>query len=198
MALDCVSSLGAVPIVNHTGRLLMASGVSGKSLGSYAGLAFVYLSSECRGLLADKLLCPSFDLLRMHEACGPMTTVPSSLLFALTRALEDNYGSAECVARRFRDYSLLGRQTRVAMRAAGLEPLAPESIAAPNITTFRLPYEDFPSECLKAGYKIAHESQYLKSRGWGQIATMGSITPSALLSLFSALSAVPAGQTANA
>ena len=71
VALDCVSSLGATPIVDEAESLLLASGVSGKSLGSYAGLGFVYLSSECRRLLANKVLCPSFDLLRMHQTCGP-------------------------------------------------------------------------------------------------------------------------------
>jgi aspartate aminotransferase-like enzyme len=190
VALDCVSSLGATRIANETGSLLLASGVSGKSLGSYAGLAFVYLSEECRGLLEKKVLCPSFDLLRIHETCGPMTTVPSSLLFALARALEDNYGSPECVARRFRDYCVLGQQTRRAMRVAGLEPLACERFAAPNITTFVLPSPAFPEQCLNAGYQIAHESQYLKCRGWGQIATMGDVTPGSLIPLFRALADV--------
>lgn len=198
VALDCVSSLGATPIGNERGNVLLASGVSGKSLGSYAGLAFVYLSGECRRLLEGRLLCPSFDLLRMHGTCGPMTTVPSSLLFALTRALEDNYGSAESVARRFCDYLQLGEQTRRAMRAAGLDPLAAERAAAPNITTFALPYADFPEKCLEIGYQIAHESQYLKARGWGQFATMGNITASALAPLFEILSGMAAGQTANA
>jgi aspartate aminotransferase-like enzyme len=198
VALDCVSSLGAVPIANETGRLLLASGVSGKSIGSYAGLAFVYLSSECRGLLRNKVLCPSFDLLRMHETCGPMTTVPSSLLFALARALEENYGSAESLARRYAEYLALGEQTRRAMKAAGLDPLAPEAIAAPNITTFTLPHPDFAGECLRAGYQIAHESQYLRHRGWGQIATMGDITPSTLAPLFRVLRSQAVEQTAHA
>jgi aspartate aminotransferase-like enzyme len=190
VALDCVSSLGATRIANETGSLLLASGVSGKSLGSYAGLAFVYLSEECRGLLEKKVLCPSFDLLRIHETCGPMTTVPSSLLFALARALEENYASAEAVAGRFRDYCVLGQQTRNAMRLAGLEPLACEHFAAPNIATFVLPSRAFPQECLNAGYQIAHESQYLKCRGWGQIATMGDVTPGSLIPLFRALADV--------
>jgi aspartate aminotransferase-like enzyme len=198
VALDCVSSLGAAPIVNETGNLLLASGVSGKSLGSYAGLGFVYLSDECRRLLANKTLCPSFDLLRMHQTCGPLTTVPSSLLFALARALEDNYGSAEAVAGRFREYASLGQQARYALREAGLEPLAVEAIAAPNITTFPLPTPAFPEACLEAGYQIAHESPYLKHRGWGQIATMGNVTPASLAPLFDAIASMGMGQAAHA
>ncbi len=193
VALDCVSSLGAAPIMDETGALLLASGVSGKSLGSYAGLGFVYLSGECRRLLANKVLCPSFDLLRMHQTCGPLTTVPSSLLFALARALEMNYASPEAIAGRFREYRLLGEYTRRALREAGLEPLAADHVAAPNITTFTLPHAAFQEHCLKAGYQIAHESPYLKHRGWGQIATMGNITPALLTPLFEALAGISTG-----
>ncbi len=198
VALDCVSSLGATPIVDEAESLLLASGVSGKSLGSYAGLGFVYLSSECRRLLANKVLCPSFDLLRMHQTCGPLTTVPSSLLFALARALEDNYGSPEALASRFKEYTTLGEQARRALREAGLDPLAAEAIAAPNITTFTLPTSAFPEQCLEAGYQIAYESPYLKDRGWGQIATMGSITAASLAPLFERLAEMASRQPAHA
>jgi aspartate aminotransferase-like enzyme len=198
VALDCVSSLGAAPIVDETGSLLLASGVSGKSLGSYAGLGFAYLSGECRRLLSNKVLCPSFDLLRMHQTCGPVTTVPSSLLFALARALEINYGSPEALAGRFREYTALGEQTRRALRDAGLEPLAADDIAAPNITTFTLPNAEFPEQCLKAGYQIAYESPYLKHRGWGQIATMGNIPASSLDSLFESLATMAVRQPVHA
>lgn len=198
VALDCVSSLGAAPIVDETGALLLASGVSGKSLGSYAGLGFVYLSRECRRLLANKVLCPSFDLLRMHQTCGPVTTVPSSLLFALALALEMNYGSPEALAGRFREYTSIGEQTRRALREAGLEPLAADNVAAPNITTFTLPNAAFPEQCLKAGYQIAHESPYLKQRGWGQIATMGNLSALSLDTLFESLATMAVRQPVHA
>ena len=184
VALDCVSSLGASPIANSESPLILASGVSGKSLGSYTGLSFVYLSEECRERLANKLLRPSFDLLRMHQTQGPIATVPSSLVLALDRALNDNYGSLEAIASRYQEYQLLGMRTRHEMRIASLKPLATDSIAAPNITTFVLPNTFFAKACLEAGYQIAHESPYLQSRGWGQIATMGNITLPSLTSLF--------------
>lgn len=189
VALDCVSSLGAVPIPSRAGPLYLASGVSGKSLGSYAGLAVVYLADECGRLLADKILCPSFDLLNMQRTRGPVSTVPSSLLFALARALQEHYGTEESIQRRFEDYAFLGQYVRGEMRTAGLQPFVLDAIAAPNITTFTLPTPSFPDKCLKAGYEIAHESAYLRERGWGQIATMGDVTPFSLDSLFRALRA---------
>lgn len=184
VALDCVSSVGATPIAINVGPLFMASGVSGKSLGAYAGLSFVYSSDECRDRLSNTILCPSFDLLRMHQTHGPLSTVLSSSVFALSRALEDEYGSAEAITRRCHEYLLLGKQVRRLMREVGLEPVAHDSVAAPNIATFALPSPAFPEKCLSAGYRIAHESSYLRSRGWGQISWMGNVTSASLEGLF--------------
>ncbi len=188
VALDCVSSVGATAIASEAGPIFLASGVSGKSLGAYAGVAFVYLNDECKYLLSKKkTLCPSFDLRRMHQTRGPLSTVLSSSLFALHRSLEDDYGSPEAAARRFREYFLLGERTRSEIRSLGFKPLASEAIAAPNITTFALPDCSFPKECLDAGFQIAYESPYLKSRRWAQIATMGNVTLASLEPLFEAL-----------
>ncbi len=187
VALDCVSSVGATRIASEVEPLFFATGVSGKSLGAYAGLAFVYLNDKCRYLLSKKILCPSFNLVSMYETPGPLSTVPSSLVFALARSLEDDYGSSEAAARRFHEYSVLGQHARRRMRSLGLEPVASEMIAAPNITTFALPNYSFPNECLDAGFQIAYESRYLQSRNWGQIAIMGNVTAPLLEQLFEAL-----------
>jgi len=165
----------------------MASGVSGKSLGAYAGLGFVFMTDECRYRLSGKILCPSFDILCMHQTRGPLSTVLSSSVFALARALEDKYASPEAIARRFQEYLFLGEQTGRIMREIGLEPLAPDFVAAPNIATFALPTFSFPETCLAAGYQIAHESRYLRLRGWGQIAWMGNVTSASLEGLFQRL-----------
>lgn len=188
VALDCVSSLGACEIPNTSSRLLFASGVSGKSLGSYAGLAFVYLSEQAANLLEKKPLCPSFDLLRMREARGPVSTVASSSLLALASALELSYATAEASDETYRRHAAIGRQVRDALAELRIRTIAPAECAAPNITSFRLPEEAFPVRCAAAGYKIACESSYLKERGWGQIATMGHMTPELLSPLFRSLS----------
>jgi aspartate aminotransferase-like enzyme len=188
VALDCVSSLGATPIPSDgVPPPLLVSGVSGKSLGAYAGLAMVYMSDAARGLLQDRELCPSFDLLRMREARGPVSTVSSPSLFALACALDDNYGSAAAMTRRFAEYRRLGEQVRCDLRTLGMEPLAADTVAAPNITTFALPYASFAEDCADHGYVIAHESPYLQSRGWAQIATMGDIGEATLASFCRAM-----------
>lgn len=187
VALDCVSSLGAVPLPAADSALHFMTGVSGKALGSYAGLGIVYLSDHAKYLLKDKVVCPSFDLIRMTETDGPCTTVPSPLLLALREALRQHYASTERQIARFRCYESLGRIVRHELIAAGLVPLSEEQNAAPTITTFHLPADGFLSDCLGAGYRIAHESSYLQARGWGQIATMGEVTLNHLDRLLSLL-----------
>jgi aspartate aminotransferase-like enzyme len=183
VALDCVSSVGAVRIRDEAGSLLMASGVSGKSIGSYAGLAFVGVSETARRLLRGKELPPSFDLTRMLDTQGPVSTVPSPLLYALSTALQQ-YGSAEAAEERFREYERLGLEVRRGLRAAGMTPLAQEWHAAPNITTFVLPHDEFANECSREGFQIAHESAYLATRSWGQVATMGNISREEVMRFF--------------
>jgi aspartate aminotransferase-like enzyme len=81
----------------------------------------------------------------------------------------------------------MGRRAREMMRKAGLELLSTERDAAPTIATFPLPSAGFAQECLCAGFRIAHESDYLRTRGWGQIATMGNLNWENLEGLFAAV-----------
>jgi len=67
---DCVSSLGAVDTSGLGHELFLASGVSGKALGAYAGLAFVFVSHEALVKLGGKTICPTFDLAGRCEARG--------------------------------------------------------------------------------------------------------------------------------
>jgi aspartate aminotransferase-like enzyme len=187
IAADCVSSLGGVELSESSPRLFMASGVSGKALASYAGLAFVFLSNAAIDALSGKTICPSFDLVNAARRTGPVSTIPAPLVLAILEALREDYeGEAGC-KNRYRHYDELGRWTRAQIRAAALGTLAEERCAAPTVTTFRLPSARFPRECLRAGFRIAHESEYLRSRQWGQIATMGNLDRQALEPLFASI-----------
>ena len=187
VAVDCVSSLGAVPLGDPTGSLLMASGVSGKSLGSYAGLAFVALSDAAKRSLRDSRLPACFNVLRMLESVGPVSTVSSPLLGALASALDRSYSSASATSAHFARAAALGGLVRQGLRSLGIHTVASEDHAAPNITTFNLPGPDFVEDCLRSGFQIAHESSYLIRRGWAQIATMGDVESTSVANLFDRL-----------
>ena len=190
VAADCVSSLGAVSTDFAGQHLLLATGVSGKALGSFAGLAFVFVSQDAAGRLQGARVCPTFDLVQAVRLRGPASTASSPLMLAVHQALRENYASPSDCAARFAHYQDLGCWARTQIRQAGLEPLAPEKIAAPTITTFPLPSRSFPRRCLDAGFQIAHESEYLRARSWGQIATMGNLDRRALLPFFDELSSL--------
>jgi aspartate aminotransferase-like enzyme len=189
VAADCVSSLGAADLDGAAGGLLVASGVSGKAIGSYAGLAFVFLSQQAIGLLQGKIVCPTFDLIAAVKSAGPVSTLPSPLVLAACEALRENYAGRAGRRERYRHYEELGRWARAKIREAGLVPLAAEEDAAPTITTFPMPSQGLVQECLRAGFRIAYESDYLKAREWGQIATMGNLDRAMLEPFFEALQA---------
>ena len=189
VAADCVSSIGATDLSAIGPRLFLATGVSGKALASYAGLGFVFLSTEAIEVLDGRRICPTFDLLTAVRSPGPVSTLPSSLVLATLEALCEHYGDRVSRHARFRHYEELGRWSRSQMRDAGLELLADEGHAAPTIASFRLPSTEFSRECRRAGFIIAHESDYLLARSWGQIATMGDLNQQKLAPLFAALRA---------
>jgi aspartate aminotransferase-like enzyme/N-acyl-L-homoserine lactone synthetase len=186
---DCVSSLGAVDTSDAGRGLFLASGVSGKALAAFAGLAFVFLSHEALQKLQGKMICPTFDLAAAMRSTGPVSTLPSPLLMAVLDALREHYGCVADRKDRYEHYDQMGRWTRARMREMGLDVLAAEKDAAPTITTFPLPSPEFAQDCLHAGFRIAHESDYLQRRNWAQIATMGNLDRNSLEPLFEAIGA---------
>lgn len=189
VAADCVSSLGAVDTCEAGRPLFLASGVSGKALGSYAGLGFVFLSQEAIVQLDGKTVCPTFDMVAAVRSRGPVSTLPSPLVKAALQTLRESYDGETSRAARYTHYEQLGRCAREMMREAGLELLSAERNAAPTIATFPMPSAGFAQECLRAGFRIAHESDYLRTRRWGQIATMGNLNRENLAALFTAIKA---------
>ncbi len=176
VCLDCISSLGAVPL-DLRGTYL-ATGATGKSLGSYAGVAIVFAdAAQLAGL--DMSHIPSyFDIPAVLTSEGPRFTFPSPSLLALDAALAA-YAGYEKAQARFDHYRKLGAYIRQKLREVGLEPLATEEVACPVVTTFAPPNgdssEDFVARCQSWGFDIGGQSSYLAQRRFVQIATMGAI-----------------------
>ena len=184
VALDCVSSLGAVPLPAH--GVWMSTGVSGKSLGAYAGLSFVFASPDALEQTSGASFPSSMDVAAATARSGPQFTVASPLLFALESALTP-YGSAETTRHRWAQQENLGRSVRSQLRRIGIQPLAAETDAAPCVTTFSVPDDSFVEKCRRAGFELGSESGYLLQRRWAQIATMGAVDCADLDRLFAGL-----------
>lgn len=171
VALDCISSLGAVPV--DLTDVWLASGVSGKALGSYAGVAMVFANEVPSVTRSVPVYLDVAEAIRAEGSCF---TFPSPLLLALEEAL-----------RLRRDYSPLGGLVRQRLREIGIEPMVDDPVAAPVVTTFVPPQPGFLAHCNHLGYRIGGESGYLAARGLVQIATMGAVFSGQINALFDQL-----------
>jgi aspartate aminotransferase-like enzyme len=188
VCVDCISSLGAVPI--DLRDVYLATGATGKSLGSYAGIAIVFAHAASLVPL-DICQTPSYlDLPATLASAGPRYTFSSPLLRALEAALTA-YATAADAQARYGKYAALGEYVRRRLQELGLEPLAAASCASPVVTTFTPPNEEssegFVDHCRSWGFDIGGESGYLAERRLVQIATMGAIQREDFVPLFDQL-----------
>jgi aspartate aminotransferase-like enzyme len=176
VCVDCVSSIGAVPI--DLRGVHMASGASGKSLGAYAGVSFVMADRAALERVDRARVAASLDVAGAIDAKGPRFTFPSPPVVSLHTALR-SYESAEQARERYEQYARLGQLVRTGLRRIGIEPIAAEGWAAPVITSFACPRgmatASVVRHCRSRGFDIGGESEYLRRRRWAQVATMGAV-----------------------
>jgi aspartate aminotransferase-like enzyme len=172
LALDAVSSLGTTPV--DLAGVALASGVSGKGLGSFPGLSFVFRETVPRN--ANPGLPRYLDLGFYAEQGGIPFTISSNLLYALKAALEQFEGE-----RHFSSVARLAARLRKGLRKLGLPPLA-ESAVFPAVTTLALPSGrdamQVGERLEEAGFLLHYRSEYLLARNWMQVCLMGVCTAS--------------------
>jgi aspartate aminotransferase-like enzyme/N-acyl-L-homoserine lactone synthetase len=188
VCVDCISSLGAVPL--DLSQVYLASGTSGKSLASFAGAAIVFADKEALSQLDRRGVPSYFDLLAHLSSEGPCYTFPSPTLAALERALQE-YATPQQAQAAYARYHEIGVQVRQELRRVGLTPLAPEQHASPVITTFAPPDDEtsleFVNRCRAWGFSLGGESGYLSKQRYVQIATMGPLHWEQIYGLFDRL-----------
>jgi aspartate aminotransferase-like enzyme len=185
VCVDCISSLGAVPL--DLSAVYLATGASGKSLGSYAGASILFADRQALASL-DRSRVPSyFDIAAALASDGPCYTFPSPTLAALEAAVAEYATPAQAQAVYAR-YAELGGFVRQQLRRVGLEPLAADGCASPVVTTFAPPGAEsaasFVTRCRSLGFAIGGQSGYLAERRFVQIATMGAVTHEMCAPLF--------------
>jgi aspartate aminotransferase-like enzyme len=184
---DCVSSIGAVPL--DLSEVYLASGTSGKALGSYSGVAIVFADRNALQNINVRRVPSYLDLPATLANKGPRFTFPAALIQSLAAALSA-YDPADCELR-YATLAALGCHVRRKLRRVGLAPMARECDAGPTIVTFTPPHEmtssAFVDLCHSWGFLIGGQSGYLAERRLVQIATMGAITRAACAPLFERL-----------
>ena len=163
---DCISSVGAVPI--DLSGVYLATGTSGKALGSYAGLGMVFYNEPVKP--SDRI--PRYmDIGYYASRRGVPFTMSSNLLYALATALD------VLPANYHLHIAALSQQIRLALEGMGLEALVPAQESNPAVITIALSTEmnsvELGDALLTAGYELSYKSRYLVERNWIQICLMG-------------------------
>jgi aspartate aminotransferase-like enzyme len=169
LAMDCVSSIGAVP-VNLDG-VFLASAASGKALGAFPGLSIVFHETEC--VPAPNDLPRSLDLGYHARHDGIPFTLSSNLLDALSAALDRQTHND------FGKVAKLAAWLRAEIRAMGCKIVGDGRTLSPAVTTIALPpslnSRTLGKQLAAAGYLLSYMSGYLLKRNWLQICLMGEI-----------------------
>ncbi|MBS4197524.1 GNAT family N-acetyltransferase [Lederbergia citri] len=170
LSLDCISSIGAVPL--NLDGVLFASGVSGKALASYSGLSFVFHNVQ---VSPNKNLPRYLDLGAYAAADGIPYSQSSNLVTALAEALK-RYKSPEV------EFDIIEKRydlIRNGVEEAGLTILSEKSDSANPIMTILLPKEisakELGDNLYLNGYNLHYESSYLNERNWMQISCINDV-----------------------
>lgn len=181
VCVDCISSLGTVPV--DLAQVDFATGVSGKALRAFPGLALVFYRQPVAPQ-PDRL--PSYLDLGTYAATGVAYTHSSNLLGALAEALRGLDPE-----RRFAEIRRAADFLGPRLRAQGFGVLAPPAHASPAVFTLLPPAgltaHDLGTRLARRGFLLSHESAYLAERNWIQVCLMGETRPAALRALLAAL-----------
>ena len=169
LCLDCISSIGTVP-VNLSG-VYLASGTSGKGLASISGLSMVFHNHELEPA-PDDLPCV-LDLGLYQNSGGIPFTIQSNLVYALLAALK-----AHDWEKRFEEVRGWSKSIRRKLAEIDAPILAADSCAMPAVVTVALPEihssERIGDELKSHGVLISYRSHYLLERNWIQACMMGA------------------------
>jgi aspartate aminotransferase-like enzyme len=166
IAVDCISSIGCVPL--DLSQVDFATGVSGKGLGSVAGLAMVY---HRENVPEDGGLPSTLDLGYLASR-GIPHTIPSQLVAALNGALNSRDGNLT-----YEKLKLLSLWLREELSNIGLEFVVGVSTCNPAVLSLCCGHcsSSYLGKYLDDhSIKVNYQSQYLLQRNWVQMCLMGS------------------------
>jgi aspartate aminotransferase-like enzyme len=185
LCLDCVSSIGTMP-VDLTG-VYLASCSSGKGLRAYPGIAMVFYSHETASA-PDKL--PRYlDLGFYARQSGSPFTFSSNLLHALHAAVKRVHWE-----RRFTETAEWSAWLRERLIEMGFNLVGNGALLSPAVITILLPpkmdSQKIGEAMQEAGYLLSYNSEYLRSKNWIQACLIGECTKEKVVALANALNRV--------
>jgi aspartate aminotransferase-like enzyme len=194
LCLDCVSSIGVLPV--NLGKAYLASAVSGKGFGSLAGLAMVFYHHDLSP--APNRLPRYLDLGYYAQQDGIPFTHSSNLTHALQTAVQ------RMTHRDFGKKAELSSWLKEQLEHQGFKIIASGLPTSPAVITFALrdpgSSESIGRKLEEEGFQLSYRSEYLRRRNWIQICLMGECRRTDLQRLLRTLVEVtgPAGTAAGA
>ncbi|GIH11149.1 aminotransferase V [Rhizocola hellebori] len=186
LVLDCISSIGTVPL--DLSGVYLATGASGKALGSYPGLSMVFY--QRRPTASPGRLPRYLDLGSYVDADGVAFTQSSNLVQALRAAL-----AVTDWPDRYARLASASTWLHHRLRRLGFDVVAPLEHAAPGVCTIALESDaaEVGRRMEAEGYLLAYQSGYLRTRNWLQVSLMGQWSWPALRALPPTLRRVTTG-----
>jgi aspartate aminotransferase-like enzyme len=183
LCVDCISSIGAVPVNLHGVHFATCS--SGKGLQSFPGLALVFHNHDLKPGRVPRYL----DLGLYASQDGVAFTHSSNLVAALQTSVKRTDWPAKF--QRLREASAW---LRPALRDLEFELIGADADVSPAVTTLALP-QRLPSTAVadqlrEAGFLVSCNSDYLRRENWIQICLMGDFQREKLVSLLNHLARI--------
>ncbi|OUB06462.1 GNAT family N-acetyltransferase [Bacillus thuringiensis serovar yunnanensis] len=184
VCVDCISSIGAISL--DLQGVYLASGVSGKAIGSYTGLAFVFHNHS---IFPSEDIPSYLDVGRYFITNSIPYTQSWNLLFALQEALKkyDDFTRYENIKKCY-------VYTEKKLHEMGLKIVAPKEHASFLILTVGLG-DTYCSETVGdslalQGYILHYKSAYLREKNWMQIACFNPYKERELKMMLSSLACI--------
>jgi aspartate aminotransferase-like enzyme len=186
LCLDCISSIATTKV--DLEGVWMASGVSGKALGGYTGLALVF-HEEAPDPASQREIPRYLDLSMYTDHEGVPFSMSSNLLNALYTAVD-----GLDIENRTATLVELSQWLRDRLRAMGLPPLAPDAYACPAVVTIPLlqplTSREVGQKLADEGFLLSYGSGYLLARNWIQICMMRDASKEMLEPVLKALARI--------
>ncbi|OIR03609.1 soluble hydrogenase 42 kDa subunit [mine drainage metagenome] len=184
LCLDCISTIGALPL--DLSGVHLATATSGKGLGSFPGLAMVF--HDYRPAPQPQVLPSYIDLGEWAAHDSVPFTHSSNLVAALAKAIE--LATPERQAR----IQSNGLWLRQSLRTMGFDLVALEDHACPAIVSIRLEEPgaavSLGEELRARGFWLSYASSYLRDQNWIQVALLGDPSRESLKKLVHVLALV--------
>jgi aspartate aminotransferase-like enzyme len=181
LCVDCISSIGAIPV--DLSGVHLASGTSGKGLGAYPGLALVFHQDE-PAPAPDRL--PGYlDLGHWAAHASVPHTHSSNLVGALAVALR------HVTPDRMERIQFNATWLRAALRARDCTLVTSDALACPGVITLQLDSDlaadSVGAELEQRGFLLNFRSPHLIARNWIQLSLLGDPPRASLERLLAAL-----------